>query len=451
MFSTLWNIFFFLLALTILIFVHEFGHFAAARLCKIKVLRFSIGFGPILFRRQGKDGCEYALSAIPLGGYVKMLGENAQEGANNDEQSFQSKSVLQRALVIGAGPLFNILLAVVLYTFINISGVNIVKPVVGDVIPSSEADLAKLNTYDLIKSVDGNAVNSWSDVVISLIPYAGTNAYVNFIVSGNFGADEERSLNLSMHNLEVNQHQNPLESLGIRPCNGKIVNVLTYVDPQGAAYKAGIREGDSIVEVNGVKTDSWYRVADNIAKSSGAVLDLAIKRDGKIYAAQVIPAVRYDKQQNRNIPFIGVGVGIESIPSLVTNVKYAPIEALIKGLKDTYDMSKLVAISASKLISGSISADNISGPISIAKGAGQSADIGLIFFISFLAAISVNLGIFNLLPIPVLDGGQLLFLCYEAIMHHPPSARVQYFLTSVGFAILIALMMFAVLNDIKGL
>ena len=235
MFSTLWNIFFFLLALTILIFVHEFGHFAAARLCKIKVLRFSIGFGPILFRRQGKDGCEYALSAIPLGGYVKMLGENAQEGANNDEQSFQSKSVLQRALVIGAGPLFNILLAVVLYTFINISGVNIVKPVVGDVIPSSEADLAKLNTYDLIKSVDGNAVTSWSDGVISLIPYAGTNAYVNFIVSGNFGADEERSLNLSMHNLEVNQHQNPLESLGIRPCNGKIVNVLTYVDPQGAA------------------------------------------------------------------------------------------------------------------------------------------------------------------------------------------------------------------------
>ena len=142
MFSTLWNIFFFLLALTILIFVHEFGHYAAARLCKIKVLRFSIGFGPVLFRRKGKDGCEYALSAIPLGGYVKMLGENVQEGINNDEQSFQAKSVLQRAFVIGAGPLFNILLAVVLYTFINISGVNIVKPVVGDVIPSSEADLA---------------------------------------------------------------------------------------------------------------------------------------------------------------------------------------------------------------------------------------------------------------------------------------------------------------------
>lgn len=451
MFSTLWNVFFFLLALTILIFVHEFGHFVAARLCKIKVLRFSVGFGPILFQRRGKDGCEYALSAIPLGGYVKMLGENVQEEVNHDKQSFQSKSLLQRGFVIGAGPLFNILLAVILYTFINISGVNVIKPVVGDVIPSSEADLATLKNYDLIKSVAGKEVNSWSDVVINLIPYAGTNDHVNFTVSGNIGADEDRILNLSMQSLEVNQHQSPLESLGIRPCNGKIANVLTYVDPNGAAYKAGIRQGDSIVEVNGVKTDSWYRVADNIAKSSGEVLNLAIKRSGKIYAAQVTPIMRYDKRQAKSVPFIGVGVGVESIPNLVTNVKYSPVEAFFKALNDTYDMSKLVAVSASKLISGSISADNLSGPISIAKGAGQSADIGLIFFISFLATISVNLGIFNLLPIPVLDGGQLLFLCYEAIMHHPPSPRVQYFLTSIGFAILIALMMFAVFNDIKGL
>ena len=451
MLSALWNAFFFVIALGILIAVHEYGHFITARLCGIKVLRFSFGFGPVLFSHKGKDGCEYVLSAMPLGGYVKMLGENYNDEFKDCKDSFQAQKLYKRALVISAGPIFNIILSVILYVCINMHGVSIIKPVVGDVVPNSAAYQANFMQYDLIKSINGKEVKSWSDVLLDLIPHAGTDDMLEIKVAGNLGEDENRTLKLSTSTLNVSQNESPLLSLGLRPCSGRIDNVLTVVSKDGPAFKAGIRKGDSIVEVNGIKTPTWYRVADEIALSLGGKISLAVMRDGKIYSAEVLPSMHYNERTGKSTPFIGVGVSAKDLDGLREVKQYSPFAALQKGIKDTLKMSSLVAVAAYKLASGSISADNISGPIAIAKGAGESADFGFIFFISFLAAISVNLGILNLLPIPILDGGQLLFLAYEAIMRRAPSVKVQSFLTSIGFALLLALMLFAVFNDIKGL
>jgi regulator of sigma E protease len=450
MFSFLWDLLLFFVSLGILVSVHEWGHFAVARLCGIKVLRFSLGFGPLLFKHTGKNGCEYAFSAILLGGYVKMLDEN-ESGVKNSPESFQSKSVAQKAAVIAAGPICNIVLAVIIYTIVNICGIQTLKPVVGDVIPHSLAAEAEFAPYDLIESIDGEEVRSWSEVTYDFIAKAAQSTPVEVRVKGDLGEGATRNLNLNLRFYDIRPSQNPLELLGLRPCNGTINNVLTYVDPKGAAYAAGIREGDSIVEVNGQKMQSWYRVSDSILASNGASLNLAVKREGKIYSTYVIPQTRYIEKKDKTVPFIGVGVSVDPIPGLYYEVQYGPFEAMLKALGDTYNMSKLVVVLTSKTISGAISTENVSGPIALARGASESADIGIIYFISFLAAISVNLGIFNLLPIPVLDGGQLLFLVYEAIMHRPPSEKMQRLLTSISVTLLIMLMAFAVFNDIRAL
>lgn len=451
MFNALWNLLFFALALGILITVHEWGHFILARLMGIKVLRFSIGFGPVIFKRKGKNGCEYALSLIPLGGYVKMKGEQDKDSLSNDSDSFASKKIYQRACVIAAGPFFNIVLAICLYAGLNMHGVTIIQPVVGDVIPYSEAENQGFKIYDRIEKVSGKDVNSWSDVMVELLPYIGSDENLKFEVSGNLGKDERRILSLNTKIMAVDRNDNPLLSLGLRPCTGKIDTSLGTVQNGSPAQKAGIVAGDEIIEINGVKTNSWYRIADTIAKSNGQELKLLVKRDGKIYTTKVIPELRYNERLKKSVPVIGIGVNYTPWPELSKTVSYGFYEALKKGFDDTVMMSKVVITAVTKLLSGAISSDNISGPIAIAKGAGESASYGLAFFISFLAAISVNLGILNLLPIPVLDGGQLLFLAYEAIARRKPSLKVQSVLTSVGFAILLALMLFAVFNDLKGL
>ncbi len=451
MFNALWNLLFFALALGILITIHEWGHFIVARMMGIRVLRFSIGFGPVIFKKQGKNGCEYALSLIPLGGYVKMQGEQDKDSMSCAKDSFASKKLYQRACVIAAGPFFNIVLAIFLYAGLNMHGVTTIQPVVGDVIPHSEAEKQGFKVYDRVFKIQGKDVNSWSDVMVELLPYIGSNDNLKLEVAGNFGKDELRTLRLNTKNMSVDRNDNPLLSLGLRPCTGKIDSSLGTVLDNSPAQRAGLVVGDDIVEINGIKTSSWYRIADTIAKSNAKELNLLVKRDGKIYTTKVIPEFKYNERLKKSVPVIGIGVNYTPLPELSKTVSYGFFEAINKGIDDTVMMSKIVVTAITKLLSGAISSDNISGPIAIAKGAGESASYGLAFFISFLAAISVNLGILNLLPIPVLDGGQLMFLAYEAIARRKPSIKVQSVLTSVGFAILLTLMLFAVFNDLKGL
>ena len=448
MMSALWDLIFFAVALGVLVTVHEAGHFFAARACGVKVLRFSVGFGKILFQKTGRDGCEYALSLIPLGGYVKMQGENDDDRSVG---SYKSKSVGKRALIIAAGPFCNILLSFLLFTVINMAGVSVLKPVIGDVIPGSAADKSGIVSQSLITEVDGKEVRSWGEVLLTLglsdekgevelttVPFLGRGQ------SGEYRLQIETKKDLS-------NESNFLEELGLRRMFGEVSGKFSAVKPGSPANLAGIRAGDEIVLVNGKETSGWYRVYDAIRSSAGDKLSLVVKRDGQLYETTLIPEFIKVKNERKAVPVIGVMAQTKNVPELVDELKYGPADALKKAFSDTVNMSTLVIKAVSSMLSGAISAENVSGPISIAKGAGESAAAGAVAFLSFLAAISVNLGILNLLPIPVLDGGQLVFIAYEALFRRAPGQKVQRMLTAIGLGILLTLMILAVFNDIRGL
>lgn len=446
----LWNLLFFVVALGILVTVHEAGHFLAARRCGVKVERFSIGFGSVLFRHTGKDGCEYAISAIPLGGYVKMLGENETDGDTKlDPRSFKAQSLKKRAIIIAAGPFFNIVLAFLLYILINMLGVSALRPYVGDVIPGSAADRAGLMADDAIVSINGRAVQDWTDVTMSLVEGLDSSV-LSMQVASDLGKGEQRQVSLDLRDVVLQGQQDPLLTAGIHIMQGKVSNVVASVNPGSPAYQAGLDAGDAIVAINGQDTPTWYRVQDTISRSAG-LLNLTIKRGDELYTAQVLPEQIYDEATKKTRNIIGVTTTIEPVDGLIFKRSYGPVDAVIKAGSDTARMSLFIVNSVYKLLSGAISADNLSGPISIAKGAGQSAALGFVFFLSFLAAVSVNLGILNLIPIHVLDGGQLLFIAWEGVTGKEPGARTQLVLSAAGFCLIIALSLLAVLNDVRAL
>ena len=452
MLGILGGLFYFLIALGILVTIHELGHFLAAKACGVKVLRFSLGFGPILFKKKGKDNCEYAVSAIPLGGYVKMEGENTpvEDKSSLPKGSYKSKKVWQRAIIIFAGPFFNLVLAVFLFTYINMSGITQLLPVVGDVKPESIAQTSGFKDYDLIESINGKDISSWKDVMYELVEVVGSTAPASVTVSSDLGAGQKRVLSLDASNIVLNRNESPIKKVGLEPCLGRIGTTLSMVENGSPAQKASLKQGDEIEKINGIEMSSWYRIVDMIHYSNGAPLNLVVKRDGSLYQTTVVPENKYSEKTKMTVPYVGIAPEFKPIDGLRKTTRYGLVDALIKAVSDSASMAKLVLVSTYKLANGTISADNISGPIAIAQGAKESASFGFKIFISFLAAISVNLGILNLMPIPVLDGGQLLFLAYEAVMRKEPSARTQMFLTSFGAAILLTMMIFAVFNDIKG-
>lgn len=450
--SFLWNLLFFGIAIGILVTIHEAGHFFAARFCKVKILRFSIGFGKVLWSRKGKDGCEYAVSAIPLGGYVKMYGENKQEASELTDisGSFYAKSLGARAFIIAAGPLCNILLAFFLYVFVNLSGVTLIKPVIGDVVPDSVAAEAGFKDYDLIENIGGIETADWKNALLTLVSHSGEKN-VLIEVKRDLGRGDNISLNMDLISFKLEPDKDPLGILGLKVCVGKILNVISSVNQDSPAFRAGLKAGDEIISVNGVESTSWYRTQEMIAASNGQPLTLVIKRDGVLYTTTLTADLVYDEVSKSYRPLIGVVAKAEQIPELTEKVQYGLFDSVIKAASDTYEMSLIIVKSAVKLITGQISAQNIAGPIAIAKGAGESATIGLTFFISFLAAISVNLGILNLIPIPVLDGGQLLFIAYEAVFRKAPNEKVQYILSLFGLSLLLFISFLAIFNDLKAL
>ncbi len=447
MISFVWNLLFFAIALGILVTVHEAGHFFAARMCGVKVLRFSIGFGNVLFKKTGKDGCEYAVSLIPLGGYVKMKGENEDD---TGDDSYKSKNVLQKAIIIAAGPLANIFLSCLLYFFVSIIGVSVIKPVIGDVIPDSYAQQAGLTSGSIITKINDEQMRSWSDVLMTFSTLTGDGKCS--IETDSFeGMGSSIKTTLKVPEFNDNYAQLALEKVGLRMMLGRTSDSLGTVLQGSPAQIAGIEPGDKIVSVNGQKTPNWYRVYDAIRATDGSKIALLVERGGQIYETSVLPNTVYNKITRENVPQIGVGAKITPMSELEDEVSYSVVDAVPRALSETYRMSTLVVKAVIKMISGAISAENISGPISIAKGAGASATGGVAVFLSFLAAISVNLGILNLLPVPILDGGQLMFIAYEAVFRRAPGQKVQRFLTAFGLGILLFLMMLAVFNDIRGL
>ena len=441
----LWNLASFLIALIILIAVHEWGHFWVARRCGVKVLRFSLGFGKILWNRKGKDGTEYSLSLIPLGGYVKMLDERVVTvPAELKSQAFNNQSVAKRTAIVAAGPLANFVFAVVAFWLVFLLGVPGVKPVIGEITPSSVAYQAGLRSGMQILKVNQQAVTDWEDVSYGFVGAAGQSE-INLTVESESGVQQRIMLPLTDWNISPDEPL-PFRKLGFSPLAPEILPELAQLTPGGAGEKAGLQVGDKILSVNQISVNDWQQFAKTIQQSPDIPLQLQVSRDNQTISVTLIP--ERSETKDRIIGFAGLMPVVKPLPEkYLTETRYGPVDAVSHALKRTAEVTKLTLDVVGKLLTGTISVDNLSGPISIAKGAGDSAGFGLVYFLGFLGLISVNLGIMNLLPLPVLDGGHLLFFGIEALLGRPVPEKVQDIAYRIGAALLMCLMAIALFND----
>ncbi|ALP39634.1 sigma E protease regulator RseP [Aeromonas schubertii] len=448
--SVLWNIAAFVVALGILVAVHEFGHFWVARRCGVRVERFSIGFGRALWRRLGKDGTEYVVAMIPLGGYVKMLDGRVDELKPGDEQyAFNHKPVWARMAIVAAGPFANFLFALFAFWLMFMIGVPAVKPVVGEVRPASIAAEARLEPGMEIVGVNGEDARDWESVTYALIEQIGEPKLTLSLQQKGTDYAVTRELNLEGWRFDPDQ-ESPVTSLGIVPLGAQVLPEVATVVAQGAAERAGLRVGDQLLALDGQPVTEWQGFAETVRKAPGHPLSLEVSRNGEPLSLTLVPDTR--KVNGVDTGYVGIAPKVVPLPDEYRILlQYGPLQSLWHGLLKTWDLIGLTFNMLGKLIGGIVSLDNLSGPISIAKGAGSSADYGLVYFLGFLALISVNLGIINLFPLPVLDGGHLLYFLIEAVRGRPVSERVQEIGFKIGAAILVALMGIALFNDFARL
>lgn len=440
-----------LVALGVLVTFHEFGHFWVARRCGVKVLRFSVGFGMPLLRWSDRKGTEYVVAAIPLGGYVKMLDE--REGDVPPEladQSFNRKSVYQRIAIVIAGPVANFLLAIVFFWVLAMLGSQQVRPVVGGVEPGSIAEKAGLSSGQEIVSVDGEAVTGWAGVNLQLVRRLGESGSIVLNVRDQ-GSDVETPRSLVLNDwLKGAAEPDPIRSLGIRPWRPALPPVLAELDPKGPAQAAGLKTGDRLLALNGEPVDEWQKVVDWVRVHPDTRISVGVERDGARLDVPVDLVTRGEGTAATG--YLGAGVkGVDWPPEMLREVSYGPVAAVAEGARRTWTMSVLTLDSLKKMLFGELSVKNLSGPITIAKVAGASAQSGVGDFLNFLAYLSISLGVLNLLPIPVLDGGHLLFYLIEWARGRPLSEKVQGWGVQIGVSLVVGVMLLALVNDLGRL
>ena len=440
-----------LVALGVLVTFHEFGHFWVARRCGVKVLRFSVGFGMPLVRWHDRRGTEFVIAAIPLGGYVKMLDEREGEvPADQLDQSFNRKTVRQRIAIVAAGPIANFLLAMVFFWVLAILGSEQVRPVIGAVESDSIAAKAGLVAGQEIVSIDGEPTTGWGAVNLQLVRRLGESGTVNVVVRGqDSSAETPRALALD-HWLKGADEPDPIKSLGIRPWRPAMPPVLAELDPKGPAQASGLKTGDRLLTLDGQALSDWQQVVDLVRVRPDTKIMLKVERDGAQIDVPVTLSVRGEAKAAGG--YLGAGVkSPEWPPSMVREVSFGPLAAIGEGAKRTWTMSVLTLESLKKMLFGELSVKNLSGPITIAKVAGASAQSGVADFLNFLAYLSISLGVLNLLPIPVLDGGHLLFYLVEWVRGRPLSDRVQGWGIQIGISLVVGVMLLALVNDLGRL
>ncbi len=440
-----------LVALGVLVTFHEFGHFWVARRCGVKVLRFSVGFGSPLVRWHDRHGTEFVIAAIPLGGYVKMLDE--REGDVPPallDSAFNRKTVRQRFAIVSAGPLANFLLALVFFWFLAMLGSQQVRPVVGAVESGSLAAQAGMAVDQEIVAVNGKPVSGWGEVNLQLVRRLGESGQLDVTVR-EVGSSAERQLQIPLQNwLKGVEEPDPITALGIRPWRPQIAPVIAQLDPEGPAQAAGIQLGDRLISLNRQPLDDWQQVIDAVKVLPGATAVLEVERDGQRVDVPLTLAARGEGDARRG--YLGAGVeGGEWPAEMLREVRFGPLDAVVEGAKRTWTMSLLTLDSLKKMLFGELSVKNLSGPITIAKVAGASAQSGLGDFLNFLAYLSISLGVLNLLPIPVLDGGHLLFYLVEWVRGRPLSERVQGWGVQIGISLVVGVMLLALVNDLGRL
>jgi len=440
-----------LVALGVLVTFHEFGHFWVARRCGVKVLRFSVGFGTPLLRWHDRKGTEFVIAAIPLGGYVKMLDEREGEvPAHQLDQSFNRKTVGQRIAIVAAGPIANFMLAMVFFWVLAMMGSQQVRPVIGAVESGSLAAQAGLVAGQEIVAIDGEATTGWSGVNLQLVRRLGETGSIQVLVREP-GSSSEASHQLVLKDwLKGADEPDPITSLGIRPWRPELPAVLAEFDSKGPAQAAGLKSGDKLLAMNDQPIGDWQQVVDWVRVRPGARVVLRVEREGAVVDIPVTLAVRGEGKAATG--YLGAGVkGVDWPPAMVREVSFGPIAAIGEGARRTWTMSVLTLDSLKKMLFGELSVKNLSGPITIAKVAGASAQAGVADFLKFLAYLSISLGVLNLLPIPVLDGGHLLFYLIEWVRGRPLSDRVQGWGMQIGISLVVGVMLLALVNDLGRL
>jgi len=451
--SIFWVLGPFLLALGVLIVVHELGHFTAARLCDVKILRFSVGFGRALWsRRFGRDGTEWTLAAFPLGGYVKMLDE--REGdvpAAELARAFNRQSVAQRAFIVVAGPVANLLLAVLLYWFLFMGGVEEPRPVLAEPPVGTLAAQAKVGAGETVRSISGTAVASWTELRWELLRRVLDRQAVELETidaQGHIGIYRIDASSLDSSALETD----PMEALGLRLRRPDLPPVIGSVQANSPAATAGLRPDDRVVAIDGQPIAEWHELAAAIRAAAGRQLVLEVRRGAETLRLEAKPEV---VEERAGKPVARIGIGVRDDPELRASwfitVRHGPWDGLQRAMVQTWDTSIFSLRMIGRMLVGELSVKNISGPVTIADYAGQSARMGIDHYLRFLALISISLGVLNLLPIPVLDGGHLMYYLAEVIKGGPLSERVMEIGQQIGLTLLALLMALAFYNDINRL
>ncbi|MCE2870162.1 MAG: RIP metalloprotease RseP [Oxalobacteraceae bacterium] len=441
----------FVIVIGVLVTIHEFGHYLVARWCGVKVLRFSVGLGKIIWsRRLGPDQTEWAISAIPLGGYVKMLDARADDAGDIPEadlaREFTRQPVLRRIAIVSAGPLANFLLAIVIFAGLYVYGVP--EPLSRvEIKPQSYAEQAGLRTGDLVVSVDNEPIQSWSEFRWYLLRGAMNGERLKLTVQGlNAGYRPElREVSLDLSAISPEELDKHLaDKMGLEMARPPAI--LGEITPGGPADKAGLKAGDQIIQIDGVPIVDAMTMIETLQSAPGKLLAIDFLRGDQRLSLQVTP--QSDQVGEKSVGRIFAQVDLTKASVIV---KSGPLEAVARGARKTWETSAMTLTMLGKMLTGEVSLRNITGPLTIADYAGQTARVGLISFLSFMAFISISLGVMNLLPIPVLDGGHLLYYSLELFSGRQVPERIGEIAQRAGLGILMTLMAVALFNDIVRL